>query len=81
MTDFTAEHTATDEFGWITAIEKIGGGTFGRAYAGRWAYKVFDDQNNLVEEGDDFWCGTPRTHRKVAIDIGDWVHDKVMGEL
>lgn len=59
-------------------IEKLGGGTLGKAYTGTWRYIVTMTTNHPhapqeveVGRGQDYESGTPQTHEQVA----DAIHE------
>lgn len=58
----------------IVRVSKMGGGTFGRRYDGRWLYRVTPVRapRKILMEGDDRNTGTPRTHKDVAQIILDF---------
>lgn len=51
-------------------VEKVGGGTVGKAYAGDWRYAAHED-SCLLGCGIDFYSGLPMTHRQAAQAILD----------
>ena len=46
-------------------IYKVGGGTIGRRYQGRWAYRI-NQNGQVVASGEDLTTGMPKTHVEVA---------------
>lgn len=62
-------------------VAKVGGGTLGKEYAGRWFYAVYDVLGNLVASGDDYITGMPHTHRWVASDLASIYLDPVDGSV
>jgi len=48
------------------ALYKLGGGTLGASYQGRWAWRYRDVPTGRTTSGDDLWTGTPKTHREAA---------------
>lgn len=62
-------------------VSKVGGGTVGREYTGRWFYAVYDVLGTLVASGDDYVTGMPHTHRWVARDIASIYLDPVYGSI
>lgn len=62
-------------------VSKMGGGTVGKEYTGRWHYAVFDVLGALVASGDDYITGRPHTHRWVARDIAALFLDDVYGSI
>lgn len=62
----------------VVRISKVGGGTVGRAYEGRWHYRVRPaDGRKILAEGDDLNTGTPKTHREAAEILLDFLDDVV----
>ena len=65
----------------IVRMSKVGGGTVGRAYEGRWMYRVKLVRkfrpDALLAEGDDLSTGTPRTHKEAAEIAVDFVQDLI----
>ena len=62
-------------------VSKMGGGTVGREYTGRWIYAVYDVLGQLVASGDDYITGMPHTHRWVARDVASIYLDPVSGSV
>lgn len=62
-------------------VSKMGGGTVGREYTGRWIYAVYDVLGSLVASGDDYVTNMPHTHRWVARDIASLCLDPVDGSV
>lgn len=57
-------------------ISKVGGGTVGRAYDGRWHYRVRSaDGRKIIAEGDDLITPIPKTHREVVLIVLDFLDD------
>lgn len=46
-------------------VYKVGGGTLGQAYEGRWGYLV-RRHGTVVGSGEDLNTGTPKTHQQAA---------------
>lgn len=69
--DFDPEYMMVSD-GVRVEVEKVGGGTVGTAYDGYWRYAVHEDATPLGC-GNDFYTGTPVTHRKAARAILDIV--------
>ncbi len=64
----------TKILGMTVDIWKMGGGTLGRSYDGKWGYKVTSPNGRVIAEGDDLNTGTPKTHReaaRIAVDFLD----------
>lgn len=57
-------------------IEKLGGGTVGKAYAGMWRYVVTADGYEMTR-GQDFNTGTPKTHKEAARMLLDFLSDNL----
>jgi len=53
-------------------VEKVGGGTVGRAYEGTWRYYAHED-SVLLGCGNDFYSRTPLTHREAARAVLDFL--------
>jgi|SRR5690242_116763 len=69
--DFNPEYMMVTD-GVRVEVEKIGGGTVGKAYEGTWRYCAHED-SVLLGCGDDFYSGTPMTHRQVARVVLDFL--------
>jgi hypothetical protein len=66
LRDFDPEYAATIEDHKIQ-IEKLGGGTLGRAYTGHWRYIVTHAvSGDEIARGQDLYTGTPKTHPEVV---------------
>jgi hypothetical protein len=52
-------------------IAKVGGGTLGEAYDGRWAYSADDD-----DWRDDLHTGMPKTHAEAAIIVHEFLSEE-----
>lgn len=76
-----APEYASGTCGTRVEVSKMGGGTVGREYAGRWIYAVYDVLGTLVASGDDYITGMAHTHRWVARDIGSLYLDPVYGSV
>jgi hypothetical protein len=50
-------------------VEKVGGGTVGRAYEGTWRYVARDAHGDLVACGIDFQSRVPMKHARVAQEV------------
>jgi hypothetical protein len=74
LRDFEPEYTATVD-GLTIQIEKLGGGTLGRTYAGSWRYIATDATGTELGRGQDFTTGTPYTHAEAAELIADHFRD------
>ena len=62
VTNFTGVDT------WRIQLEVMGGGTVGKAYAGRWRY-IVSKNGEEIDRGQDFTTGMPHTHREAAIEL------------
>lgn len=77
--DFAVEYSATYDAdakgrGTRVEIEKLGGGTRGKSYAGTWRYLVtYPDGSTRF--GQDLMTGTPKTHSQAADLVWDFVSD------
>lgn len=69
LRDFEAEYE-TEVVGLLVVVEKLGGGTVGKSYAGRWRYIVQRDGVEVVR-GQDFDTGTLHTHAEVAAPLAE----------
>lgn len=49
----------------MAEVSKVGGGTVGRQYAGRWEVRITRD-SRIIHECDDLNTGTPKTHEEIA---------------
>lgn len=59
-------------------ISAVGGGTVGRAYAGRWMYRVKRvGSPDVLAEGDDLNTGTAKTHKQAAEIVNDFLQDRL----
>lgn len=67
--DFDAEYTYTAPSGTIVQIAKLGGGTVGREYSGRWRYIVTDNNGTEIARGQDYDTPMPHTHKRAAIEL------------
>jgi hypothetical protein len=76
-----APEYASGSCGTRVEVSKMGGGTVGKEYVGRWHYAVFDVLGTLIASGDDYVTGMPHTHRWVARDIGSLYLDDVNGSI
>lgn len=84
MLIFGEEETPEYATGWCgtrVEVSKMGGGTVGKEYTGRWHYAVYDVLGSVVAEGDDYVTGMPHTHRWVARDIASLYLDPVDGAI
>lgn len=79
LRDFAAEASFTFDVEGTDVkieIEKLGGGTVGRAYDGTWRYIVTADGSEMTR-GQDFTTGTPKTHQEAAALIIDALSDEL----
>lgn len=67
----TPEYTTTTDDSLTVHVDKLGGGTLGRAYDGSWRYIVTDAAGTELGRGQDFTTGTPKTHAEAAELIAD----------
>lgn len=77
LRDFNAEYTVvvptmtTDvEPALIIEIEKLGGGTVGQRYTGRWRYRAYYG-GHLFAQGQDLETGSYLSHRRAARVLAD----------
>lgn len=75
LRDFAPELVAQADSGLIVQVEKLGGGTLGRAYTGAWRYIVSDAAGRELGRGQDIETGMPHTHAEVAVLIADFFAD------
>ena len=71
LRDFEPEYSTTIA-GLHIELEKLGGGTVGRAYEGTWRY-VVTDADGAEWQGQDATTGTPKTHAQVARILADFL--------
>lgn len=57
-------------------IAKVGGGSIGRRYDGRWEYAVLRSGVVLID-GDDFTTPTPKTHREAAVELLEFLDEEI----
>lgn len=62
-----AEFVIEDYYGMRIEVNKVGGGTVGKSYTGRWEVSI-DGEGFLPYDS-----GMPKTHEDVALDAGDYV--------
>lgn len=60
----SAEYTTTVD-GMRVQVDKVGGGTVGRAYEGRWSVTVHNGPV-LAYDSEELTTGAPKTHAQVA---------------
>jgi hypothetical protein len=75
----------TDDPTLTIAIEKLGGGTVGKAYTGTWRY-VVRLAGTEIAKGQDLDSGTALTHEEAAHTLADflayrWDEDEIGIEL
>lgn len=70
MRDFEPEYT-TEIDGLTVEISKVGGGTVGEQYEGRWIYHVTRG-DKIIMFGNDLYTGTPKTHAQAAQLVYDF---------
>lgn len=71
LRDFAEEFKTTTDDGLTVQIEKLGGGTVGKAYTGTWRYIVTNESGVEVARGQNFETGMPHTHAEVAVMVSD----------
>lgn len=72
LRDFEPEYTYTSDEGLCVQVEKLGGGTVGRKYAGTWRYVVSNANGAVVARAQDYTLQFPHSHKWVARDIADY---------
>jgi hypothetical protein len=76
LRDFAPEYTASGFWQGESVrieLEKLGGGTVGRAYEGTWRYVVTDAAGDEIARGQDLHTGTPKTHAEAALILADFL--------
>jgi hypothetical protein len=77
LRDFACEYSVPAGEGVVVQVEKLGGGTVGKAYTGTWRY-IVTRNGQEVRRGQDFESGTELTHFEAAWIIacsGGYVSD------
>lgn len=72
LRDFAEEYKTTTDSGLTVRLEKLGGGTIGKAYVGAWRYIVTDASGTEIGRGQDFQTGMPHTHERAARVLAGW---------
>lgn len=64
----------TGDAQYTVSVNKVGGGTLGRAYEGLWEFRVSepDSSDRTLWFGRDLNTGTPKTHMQAALDVADF---------
>lgn len=77
--EFKSQPRGEDGTRLVVLVSKVGGGTPGQAYDGRWLYRVrpVSRRAAVLAEGDDLNTGTPKTHREVVDIVLDFLDDTV----
>lgn len=78
MSSEEPEYTATIH-GWNITVDKIGGGTLGRAYEGDWTVTVLSGPEYVVDN-EILSTRTPKTHAEVARLAYEFAADRCDGE-
>lgn len=75
--EFKSQPRGEDGTRLVILVSKVGGGTLGRAYDGRWLYRVrpVSRRAAVLAEGNDLNTGTPKTHAEAAEIVADFVRD------
>lgn len=73
------ELTTTPDTDVVVEIYKVGGGTLGRAYEGRWGYRI-SRGGHVLASGEDLHTGTPKTHEEAAVIVTDFL-DQLTGGM
>lgn len=82
LRDFTPEYRLvvsdfnTQEMLYEIELEKLGGGTHGRAYTGNWR-AVIKRNGTEFFRSQEFVTNTPHTHRDAAIDLIEYLTDDI----
>lgn len=71
----SAEYT-THIDGLRIQVDKVGGGTLGRAYEGRWSV-IVESGPIYVYYNDELTTGTPKTHAQVAQMAADFASEEI----
>lgn len=79
LRDFSCEFTGPVGDVWVQ-VEKLGGGTVGKAYDGKWRY-IVTRNGEEIERGQDFESGTPMTHERAKYVIGSQFSDEYFDDL
>jgi hypothetical protein len=85
--DEELDHTSGDGRKVRVMVSKVGGGTLGRAYTGRWEYAVVLPTRNdetagvMVLVGSDLETGMPKTHAEAAKTLLEIAEDVEEGGL
>lgn len=72
LRDFEVEYETVTDAGFMVKVQKLGGGTVGREYAGTWRYIVTDAAGQELGRGQDLETGRPKTHAEVAEIVADF---------
>lgn len=70
-----AEYT-THIDGLRVQVDKVGGGTLGRAYEGRWSVTV-QSGPIYVYDNDELTTGMPKTHAQVAEMAAEFANEEI----
>lgn len=63
-------------YGLRVQVDKVGGGTVGKAYEGRWSVTV-ENGPMYVYDNDELITGTPKTHAEVARMAADFASEEI----
>lgn len=72
LRDFEQEYARTMPNGIVVQVEKLGGGTVGKAYTGTWRYIVLNPDGSEAARGQDMETGMPHTHKQAARVIAEY---------
>lgn len=72
------EYTTTID-GLNIIVDKVGGGTLGRAYEGGWIVTVMNGPVH-VYDNEILHAGTPKTHAEVAAMAAEFGSERIDGE-
>jgi hypothetical protein len=78
LRDFEAEYVKCGQY-LNVEIEKLGGGTLGKAYEGHWRYRVTEiETGDVLYQGQDLHTGTPKTHAEAVRLLMDFLMDSIL---
>ena len=69
--DFAPEYVTVID-GTVIEIEKLGGGTLGRAYSGTWRCQ-YTPPGDVPHFTQDLTTGTPKTHAQAAVLLAEFL--------
>lgn len=71
----SAEYTTRID-GLRVRVDKVGGGTLGKSYEGRWSVTV-ENGPVYVYDNDELTTGTPKTHAEVAGMAAEFASEEI----